>query len=291
MVPFQSFANNNSQQQQSMMNGPNQTGASGHLALQPLVRSQPIDSVQVPQFGPHGHSHQHHHHHHNQIHGHSQQQQQQQQQQILHSQQQQTTNVPMPTIIQIRFFGHESRQMIPPEFCLIGCTFYIAPSYTENSITAKLVPGWRRKIEKYGGKVLEQYVSGPNNNVTHIVTEHMEGSLQKIALQDNKRCVSIFWLEDVLCNKRLLPPWRFYHLPVAYHEDKPCNNHVSHCNEDIVFKTIYLQFFFLSFFLKIITISNFEGDERERLISLVKRTGAMYTSYLSSKNTVLICKR
>ena len=131
-----------------------------------------------------------------------------------------------PTIIQIRFFGHESRQMIPPEFCLIGCVFYIAPYYLESPNTTKIVPGWRRQIEKFGGRVIDNYLAGPNNGVTHVVTENMSTSLAKVALQDGKRCVTIFWLEDVLCNKRLLPPWRFYHLPVAYGDTKPCRNHV-----------------------------------------------------------------
>lgn len=133
-----------------------------------------------------------------------------------------------PTIIQIRFFGHESRQMIPPEFCLIGCVFYIAPYYLESANTARLVPGWRRQIEKYGGRVVEHYQSGASNSnlVTHVVTENMSSPMAKQALQEGRRCVSIFWLEDVLCNKRLLPPWRFYHLPVAYGDTKPCRNHV-----------------------------------------------------------------
>ena len=151
----------------------------------------------------------------------------------------------MPTIIQIRFFGHESRQIIPPEICLIGCVFYIASSYTENASIASLIPGWTRKIEQYGGKVVDQYESGPDNKVTHIVTENMQGPMQKLALSENKRCVSIFWLDDVLCNRRLLPPWRFYHLPVAYSQTRPCRNHVSNTilyaylifNSNLVFLT------------------------------------------------------
>lgn len=133
---------------------------------------------------------------------------------------------PYQRSVQIRFYGQEGGD-IPPDKCFIGCVFYIAPSYTENSSISSLIPGWRRKIEKFGGRFVEQYISGPNSDITHVVTEHMQGPLPKQALQDNIRCVTIFWLDDVLANQRLLPPWRFYHLPVAYNHNKPCRNHVS----------------------------------------------------------------
>lgn len=110
---------------------------------------------------------------------------------------------------------------------MIGCVFYIAPSYsTENEATSRLVNGWRRRIERYGGRVVDQYVPGPGNNVTHVVTENMNGSVVKLALSENRRCVSVFWLDDTLGNERLLPPWRFYHLPFAC-GPAPCKNMVS----------------------------------------------------------------
>ena len=136
--------------------------------------------------------------------------------------------------VHIRFYGHEQRTVIPREVCLIGCVFYIAPSYTsENEATSRLVAGWKRRIEKFGGRVVDQYVPGPGNNVTHVVTENMNGGVQKLALADNRRCVSVFWLDDTLGYERLLPPWRFYHLPFA--GTTPCKNmvsatRVSHCN-------------------------------------------------------------
>lgn len=128
--------------------------------------------------------------------------------------------------VHIRFYGHEQRTVIPREVCLIGCVFYIAPSYTsENEATSRLVAGWKRRIEKFGGRVVDQYVPGPGNNVTHVVTENMNGGVQKLALADNRRCVSVFWLDDTLGYERLLPPWRFYHLPFA--GTTPCKNMVS----------------------------------------------------------------
>lgn len=128
--------------------------------------------------------------------------------------------------VQIRFFGHDSRGQIPSDQCFIGCVFFIGPSYTENASISHLIPGWKKKIEKFGGRVVDQYISSPNNEITHVVTEHMQCPLPKQALQDNIRCVTIYWLDDVLSNQRLLPPWRFYHLPVAYNFNRPCRNHV-----------------------------------------------------------------
>lgn len=142
-------------------------------------------------------------------------------------QHQQAPHPPQLQTIQIRFYGHEQRMVIPREVCLIGCVFYIAPSYsTENEATSRLVNGWRRRIERYGGRVVDQYVPGPGNNVTHVVTENMNGSVVKLALSENRRCVSVFWLDDTLGNERLLPPWRFYHLPFAC-GPAPCKNMVS----------------------------------------------------------------
>lgn len=134
-------------------------------------------------------------------------------------------------ILQIRFFGHDTKLTIPVEMCFFRCVFFIAPNYTENPKTASLVEGWKKKIVRHGGEVVEQYTPGHSNEVTHVVTENLTGLLSSQALSDNKRCVTIFWLDDVIRNERLLPPWRFYHLPVAFDPNhKPCISFVSYGN-------------------------------------------------------------
>lgn len=40
-----------------------------------------------------------------------------------------------------------------------------------------------------------------------------------------------------------------------------------------------------------ISVTNFNQDERSMLKHLIVQTGARYTDYLTQKNTVLICKR
>ncbi|OTF80252.1 hypothetical protein BLA29_009435 [Euroglyphus maynei] len=150
-----------------------------------------------------------------------------------------------------RFYGHETLpgSHIGAKSCLIGCTFYISSVYAENRFTKNLIGGWKRRIEKFGGKVVADLSS---NNVTHVITEHLNLPMrssqchyQKMLPQQNPehRYVSIFWLNDVLESERLLPPWRFYHLPVAFNpQTMPCKHHVCIMKFDYFIYCILLYF-------------------------------------------------
>lgn len=76
-----------------------------------------------------------------------------------------------------------------------------------------MIPFWKKAIEKYGGKVVEDY-AGNIKTITHFLTDNMQSLLANTALKDGKRCVSVWWIEDVLQRQHLIPPWRFYHLPM-----------------------------------------------------------------------------
>lgn len=41
----------------------------------------------------------------------------------------------------------------------------------------------------------------------------------------------------------------------------------------------------------LITIMEFEGDERERVKRMIEESGAKLTTYLNRQNTVMVCKR
>lgn len=132
---------------------------------------------------------------------------------------------PPPVQQQIRFYGHELKPSITisSESCLIGCVFYISPTYSKNQNTENLISGWKRSMIKFGAKIVDNLQSN-NEIITHIVTEYIDlKSKQDI----DKRYVSIFWLNEVLEKRRLLPPWRFYHLPLTFNpQSAPCKHHV-----------------------------------------------------------------
>lgn len=85
-------------------------------------------------------------------------------------------------------------------------------------------------------------------------------------MREGKRCVTAHWLSDVLVQRKMTPPFLALHFPTPFSEDKPCKN-------------------------QIMTLTNFDGEERERLKSMVLLAGAKYTGYMSRANTVLICRK
>ncbi|XP_035225064.1 PAX-interacting protein 1-like [Stegodyphus dumicola] len=85
-------------------------------------------------------------------------------------------------------------------------------------------------------------------------------------MREGKRCVTAHWLNDILAKKKMKHPWYAHHLPVPFSDEKPCKN-------------------------QIISISNFEADERTVLKHVIQILGAKYTGYMTSHNTVIICKR
>ncbi|PRD23663.1 UNVERIFIED_CONTAM: PAX-interacting protein 1 [Trichonephila clavipes] len=85
-------------------------------------------------------------------------------------------------------------------------------------------------------------------------------------MRESKRCVTAYWLNDTLEKKKLKYPWLAHHFPTPFSDDKPCKN-------------------------QIISMTNFEGEERNILKNIITILGAKYTNYLSIQNTIVICKK
>ncbi|EGV91529.1 PAX-interacting protein 1 [Cricetulus griseus] len=86
------------------------------------------------------------------------------------------------------------------------------------------------------------------------------------ALRERKRCVTAHWLNTVLKKKKLVPPHRALHFPVAFPPGgKPCSQHI-------------------------ISVTGFVDNDRDDLKLMTYLAGAKYTGYLCRSNTVLICK-
>lgn len=165
-------------------------------------------------------------------------------------------SVPVP---QVHFVGHDPRIPVPPDICLLGCVFCILDY--DRHIEGNKIAIWKKVIEQHGGEVEANY----NAKCTHVLCENLRNSIVQQAMREGKRCVTAFWLNDVLIQKKMLPPWLALHFPFPFSEEKPCKN-------------------------QIITISKFEGDERIRLKQMITATGAKYTGYMTQHNTLLICK-
>ncbi|XP_025831025.1 PAX-interacting protein 1-like isoform X3 [Agrilus planipennis] len=157
------------------------------------------------------------------------------------------------------FYGHNPNLKLPPDLFLLGCIFVVVEveRFLEESM-----PNWKQKIEKYGGEVENQYCS----RVTHVLCETQRHGVVMQALRDFKRCVTLYWLSDILKRKQVLPPWTALHLPTMYLDTAPASKHL-------------------------ISLSGFVEPDRSKIKHMIKYIGATFTSYFSKHNTLLIAAK
>ncbi|XP_049318037.1 PAX-interacting protein 1-like [Bactrocera dorsalis] len=167
----------------------------------------------------------------------------------------------MPPPARPQFYGHNPNLKLPPDLFLVGCTFYIV-EYDETD--ADELPIWMETIRQFGGDIERVYCQ----RVTHVLCRTQRHGVVMQALRDSKRCITAYWLSDICFKKQLLPPWQALHLPFPsqFGYQKPLERHI-------------------------ISTYGFEGEESFRIKQMVEECGAIYTSYLSKHNTVLICKK
>uniref|UniRef100_A0A5K3EFJ0 PAX-interacting protein 1 n=1 Tax=Mesocestoides corti TaxID=53468 RepID=A0A5K3EFJ0_MESCO len=149
--------------------------------------------------------------------------------------------------------------------CLIGCVMLLLGYHSFGEAQKTL---WKKIIRSYGAEVVPTYDPA---RVTHVIVDWQleEPDLIKQALRDRKRLVTIYWVNDVLAKGRLVPPYEILHLPSPF-------------SPEITFSFIRSQ---------VISITGFEGIERQKVELLIKQLGASFTDYLDQMNTLLICKR
>uniref|UniRef100_H3AA33 PAX-interacting protein 1 n=1 Tax=Latimeria chalumnae TaxID=7897 RepID=H3AA33_LATCH len=161
----------------------------------------------------------------------------------------------------LRLENHSPVFTVPNDCFLIGCIFSIA-DYPEQMSDKQLLATWKRIIQVHGGAVDPTL----NNRCTHLLCESQVSNMYAQALREGKRCVTAHWLNTVLKKKKMVPPHRALHFPVAFpHGGKPCSQHI-------------------------ISVTGFVDGDREDLKLMAYVAGAKYTGYLCRSNTVLICK-
>ncbi|XP_039297213.1 PAX-interacting protein 1 isoform X2 [Nilaparvata lugens] len=167
-----------------------------------------------------------------------------------------------PTATQLHprahFYGHNPTLKLPPDMCLLGCVFLIV----EYDRSGYDVSTWQRVILENGG----EYESAYSLRVTHILCQTQKHPLVQQGLRDGKRCITADWLSDITLKQQVLPPWLALHFPTPFSDEKPCRN-------------------------LIISYTGFEGEERIRVKKMIEVTGAKVTSYYTSHNHILICRR
>lgn len=175
-------------------------------------------------------------------------------------QQGRVTQLPMPPRPQ--FYGHNPNLKLPPDLFLVGCTFYIVEEYEETD--GEELPIWMETIRQFGGDIEKNYCP----RVTHVLCRTQRHGVVMQALRDAKRCITAYWLSDICLKKSLLPPWQPLHLPFPsqFGYQKPLERHI-------------------------IASNGYEPEEEHRIKQMVQECGAIYTSYLSKLNTVLVCKK
>lgn len=164
--------------------------------------------------------------------------------------------IPMP-----QFYGHNPNLKLPADLFLVGCTFYIV-EYDETD--GDELPIWLDTIRQFGGDIERVYCP----RVTHVICRTQRHGVVMQALRDAKRCVTAYWLSDICLKRQLMPPWQPLHLPFPsqFGYRKPLERYI-------------------------ITSEGFEGEEVVRLQQMAEECGAIYTSYLSKVNTVVVCKQ
>nr|XP_026689728.1 PAX-interacting protein 1-like isoform X1 [Ciona intestinalis] len=121
-----------------------------------------------------------------------------------------------------RYMCRDPAVKVTPELCLLGCVFYIF-EYDEVLTDLSVIDTWKKMIGKYGGVVENTYTS----SCTHVICLTCTTALFRQALMEGKRCVTIYWLNDVLQIRNLRVPWLALHLPTHFsHKSKPATNHV-----------------------------------------------------------------
>ncbi|XP_036086508.1 PAX-interacting protein 1 isoform X1 [Rousettus aegyptiacus] len=209
------------------------------------------------------------------------QQQQQQQQQQMQTQVAQQLGQPPPAMPhaapaqapqqapppppqhqpQHQLFGHDPAVELPEEGFLLGCVFAIA-DYPEQMADKQLLATWKRIIQVHGGTVDPTLSS----RCTHLLCESQVSGVYAQAVRERRRCVTAHWLNTVLKKKKMVPPHRALHFPVAFPPGgKPCSQHI-------------------------ISVTGFVDSDRDDLKLMAYLAGAKYTGYLCRSNTVLICK-
>merc|ERR1719427_1741852 len=156
-----------------------------------------------------------------------------------------------------------THDMVPFNLCLLGCVF-ILDEYPH--ILQQDPPHiFQTVISKFGGVLLDKENSA--QDYTHVLCATQKSALFQKAMLEGKRCVTVYWLNDVIDSRTYRPPWQAIHLPVPYSwSERPADKHV-------------------------IAATGFHQKERILIKSMLHVAGASFSISFHKSCSLLICKR
>jgi hypothetical protein len=157
----------------------------------------------------------------------------------------------------VQYYNYAPDHVVPEGKPLFGCKFKLIE---HDDLNPKIRQYFCDAITEAGG-IFEEDIE----NLTHLVCESRSSPIFASAVQKGVRCVTIYWINDVLGQGRLEYPWRALHIPTCYSKDD------KHLRDQII------------------SITNLRKQDRQYVKDMIKKTGAKYTDYFSRKNTLLIC--
>ena len=101
---------------------------------------------------------------------------------------------------------------VPPDLCLLGCIFFIC-DYQDDSEQKQYCDDWKKVIRQFGGEVEDSYHPAVTR-ITHVLCKSQDSAICQQALRDQKRVVTVFWLNDIVVKKVVIPPWKAIHFPL-----------------------------------------------------------------------------
>ncbi|XP_025192282.1 PAX-interacting protein 1-like [Melanaphis sacchari] len=113
---------------------------------------------------------------------------------------------------------------------------------------------------EHGGTVANHY----SNKVTHLICNSQKNNEVVRGLSDHKKCVTDYWLSDIISEKKIIKPWLSHHLPIPYSYDNlPCEDNQ-------------------------IAIVNFNKNEYFKAKVMAEILGACVTSNVSNSTHIVI---
>ncbi|XP_062517729.1 PAX-interacting protein 1-like isoform X2 [Corticium candelabrum] len=148
--------------------------------------------------------------------------------------------------------------------CFLKSCCFVFVDYPK-LVGEETIKRWSQFITSHGGTVLSQYNM---RECSHVLACSQSNRVFARAYVDGTKIATLYWLSDVLMQKRLSPPTRPLHLPVPFTTD------VGDCRS----MNICCSGFTVTW-------------QRRHVKDMIMTVGAKYSANMTRSNSHLICKR
>eukprot|EP00102_Acyrthosiphon_pisum_P020511 XP_016657721.1 PREDICTED: PAX-interacting protein 1-like [Acyrthosiphon pisum] len=147
-----------------------------------------------------------------------------------------------------------------PDSFLLNCHFLIADDLREVAGATNHLYFIEHCVQEHGGTFSYRF----NRKITHVICSSRKHVEVFRGLTENKKCVTDYWLSDIIAEGKMMKPWMVHHFPIPYSEDNlPYQN-------------------------KQIAIANFSKNEYYKVRAMVEITGATVNNKISSSTYIVI---